>query len=160
LTDSPPVGAVQARWLALPVVACVLLAGCGGTGTTGVTPDDPQTTLETADTTAKTLPEPLYRLEVRNRLDGPVQATVELTSVDNETTYYVSETTLTDDALRDYSARVENRSEFRATVSVAEDSVSFVVGPDEGYSVWVQNRTDVDVHHTRDAGASTATTAG
>jgi len=146
---------VQPRWRALLVVACVLLAGCGGTGPTGVTPEDPQTTLEPSETeretATKTLPAPLYRLEVRNRHDGPVQATIELSSVDNETTHYVSETTLNADALRDYSHHVEDRGEFRATVTVAEDSVSFVVGPDQGYSIAVQNHTEIDVHHTRNA---------
>jgi hypothetical protein len=145
---------VQHRWRALLGVACVLLAGCGGTGPTGVTPEDPQTTFEPTRTT-ETLSGPLYRLEVRNRHDGPVRATVRLSSVDNETTYYVSETTLNADALRDYSSRVEDRGEFRATVTVAEDSVSFVVGPDQGYTVAVQDHTEIDVHHTRNASETT-----
>jgi hypothetical protein len=154
---------MEFRWRALLVVACVLLAGCGGTGPTGVTPENPQTTFEPGETDShtatgtptKTLPEPLYRLELRNRDDGPVQTTVELTSVDNETTYYETETTLNADALRDYSSHVTDRGAFRATVTVAEESVSFVVGADQGYTVAVQNHTDIDVHHTRNASTTT-----
>lgn len=140
---------MQPRWRALLMVACVLLAGCGGSGTTGVTPENPQTTADPY--ASKTVPDPVYRLEVLGRSDSPVEVTVGLTSVDNETVYYENEFALPPDGLRDYSSHVENVSRFRATVSVANDSVTRVVGPDEGYAVWVQNRSSVTAYESGSA---------
>lgn len=123
----------------LVVAACVVLAGCATTNAHEPTPENPQTTLEPSAT--KTVPDPPYRLELRGRSDDPVQVTVTLSSVDNETVYYENRLTLNPDGTRYFGSQVENRSRFRATVSVEGDSLSLVVGPDEGYSVWVQNRS-------------------
>lgn len=142
----------RARIALIATVTCVLLAGCsGGGGPSGPTPENPQTTVETP---SKTLPDPLYRFELRGRNDSPVEVSIELSSVDNETTYYEKQFVLNPEALRDYSSRVEDRERFRATVSVANDSVTRVVGPDEGYSVWVQGRSAIDVHHLESDGTS------
>lgn len=129
------------RLPALLVAACVVLAGCSTTNAPKPTPENPQTTLEPS--TTKTVPDPPYRLELRGRSDSPVAVTVTLSSVDNETVYYENRLTLNPDDTRYFGSKVQNRSRFRATVSVANDSLSFVVGPDEGYSVWVQNRSSL-----------------
>jgi len=131
----------------LAVAAFVLLAGCGGSAGPSPTPENPQTAV---DTTEKTLPDPLYRVEVRGRSDDPVQATVRLTSVDNETVHYETELLAGEGTLKDYSEYVRNETRFRATVSVDGDTVTQVVGPDEGYVFSVQNASDIDVHERPD----------
>jgi hypothetical protein len=121
----------------------VLLAGCGGSPPPA-TPENPQTTLEPS--TTKTLPDPLYRLELRNRDDGPVQVEIELTHPENGSVFYESEQTLQSDALRDYSHRFPDDQRVRVTVRVAEDSVTRVIDPKEGYTIAVQNSSHIDVH--------------
>ena len=141
------IGRVNRRWATVAVVACVLLAGCGGSDSPPPTPENPQTTVDTPE---KTLPDPLYRIEVRGRSDEPVRATVRLTSVDNETVYYETELLAGEGTLGDFSDYVENRTRFRATVSVHGDTVTRVVGPEEGYTFSVQNASDIDVHELPD----------
>jgi major membrane immunogen (membrane-anchored lipoprotein) len=131
--------------IAVALTLCVLLAGCGGTGgPPGETPKNPQTTVEAS--TTKTIPDPVYRVELRGRNDEPVQVHVELTGVDNETVYYETTQTLEDGALRDYSSHVRNEGRIRVTVTVANDSLTQVVGPEEDYSIWVQNASSLDVY--------------
>lgn len=130
---------------AVALALCVLLAGCGGAGgPPRETPKNPQTTFEPS--TAKTVSDPVYRVELRGRSDDPVEVRVVLSAVDNETTYYETTQTVEDDALRDYSSHVRDEGRFRVTVTVANDSLTQVVGPEEGYSIWVQNESSLDIY--------------
>jgi hypothetical protein len=132
---------------AVALTLCVLLAGCGSGGAPpGETPKNPQTTVEASPTktNTKTIPDPIYRVELRGRSDEPVQVHVELTSVDNETTYYETTQTVQEGALRDYSSHVRDEGRIRVTVTVANDSLTQVVGPEEGYSIWVESASSLD----------------
>lgn len=145
MPDSPARRHVQFRWQSLLAVACVLLAGCGGTGPTGVTPEDPQTTFETSATETVSAPP---SLTVLNRDDEPVSVRVTLGSVTDESTFYERETTMDAESQLYLTSEVADRDQYQVTVSTGNTTHTHEVYAGESYVVAVRNGSAVDGYHT------------
>ncbi|WP_089668212.1 hypothetical protein [Halobacterium jilantaiense] len=138
---------MQSRWPALLVVGFVLLAGCGGTGPTGVTPENPQTTYVPAETTTASSPP---ALTVLHSGDGPTTVRVTLGSVPTGTTFYERETTMDPGSQLYLTSEVADRDQYRITVSTANATHTHDVYAGEGYVVTVANDSAIDGRHTTD----------
>jgi len=145
MPDSNERRRVQSRWPALLVVGFVLLAGCGGTGPTGVTPENPQTTYVPAETATASSPP---ALTVVHSGDNPTRVHVTLGSVTNGTAFYERETTMAPGAQLYLTSEVADRERYRITVSTANTTHVHDVSAGEGYVVTVANASAVDGSHT------------
>jgi len=136
---------VQSRWRSLLVVACVLLAGCGGTGPAGVTPENPQTTFEPSETATESSPP---SLTVLNRDDTSTTLRVTLDSVTNESAFYERETTMDAGSQLYLTSEVADRDQYRVTVSTGNATYTHEVYAGESYVVAVENESAIGGYHT------------
>jgi hypothetical protein len=136
----------------------VVLAGCGGTGPSGVTPEDPQTpyggpepgtTAATSGTTTHGQSSP-PGLSVLNRADETVSVRVTLESVTNETTFYERETAMAPGSQRYLTGEVGDRDQYRITVAAENATHSHEVFAGESYVVVVANTSAIDGRHATD----------